>query len=523
MSIRGVRGISLGWVALASAVASVSPAPAQDLAGTYWQDVVGQRGLKPEWHPQRLGKMMAWATAESLYVQPVDLACPLAMCSECHAGFSKPQASKLPFAAPGGKPMPFAIVKSEGGSEHGPAAGKATVVFTHSWQLWKATASWSPNGAAAPDWISHDFPIADAGDISLILPASDFDGSADSAAIVFREGGSGMRITWDAEGIRMSPFATPSVAFTARGGRYLGTAKGAIYRFTEFPAMEKVAQLSQYRIRALDSTGALDAAGGFLFSRNGAWTASTSPVPQTTLAWKIRWTQEGLGARLWTGDRNPTAFKLPETPTAILSVTPSRWMSNVNGVPVRISGDEPMDFKVVAQDKDGGFDAPIVRRRRGQEVTIFTSVFKAGIPGFGFQGSTRVDGCAATGACLGGGAPTISGRLTADSLIVNLPAIAGSLNLMCPNLPYMAGVRDTVVRIAMDFRFGDRIEIILGMDTLALSGDQPMGIVDRAAWWLHGAGAELRKDFDAAGRKLSIRPGAAGVKGRDVPTPRFKR
>lgn len=527
VSKRGVRGKSLGWAALAAGLAWAGPSQAQgqDLVGTYWQDLIGQRGLAPEWHPQRLGKMMAWATAESLYVQPVDIACPLALCSECHAGFAKPLAWRLPFAVPNSAPFPFAIVRSEGGSEHNAEPGMVTVVFARpNGALHKATASWSPGGAAPLEWKSGTLPeVPSAGIPALVLPASGFDGSGDSAALVLGTKGLGLRVTWDGSGIKAVDLGLPVDDYTARGGRYLGTAHGGIYRFTEYPKLEKVAQPLHTRIRALDSTGALGSDGDFLFVRNGAWTASPTPVPASTLAWKIRWTQDGLAARLWTGARNPIAFKLPETPTAIRSITPSHWMGSVNGAPVYFFGTQPMDFTVVAEDKDGGFAAPIVRRRRGSEITTFTSVFQAGIPGFGFQGQTRVDGCAATGACLSGGAPAITGRLTSDSLEMKLPAIAGSLNLMCPNLPYMAGVRDTVVHIALEIRHDDRVEIILGKDTLAILGNHPIGIVDRAAWWLHGAGAEMRSRFDAAGRRSSPRAGAGGVKGRAPTTPRFPR
>lgn len=511
---------------MAAGLAWASPSQAQDLVGTYWQDLVGQRGLDPEWHPQRLGKMMAWATAESLFVQPIDMVCPLALCSQCGAGGSKPQGFKLPFVASGGKPLPFAIVKSEGGSEYKPEPGNVTVIFAHTnGTLWKTTAAWDANGVPAPVWKTGNLALGTGGAPALVLPAADFDGSKDSAALVLGTKGLGLRLTWDANGPKTTDLGLPVDDYSARGGRYLGTAHGGIYRFTEFPALEKVAQPQHTSIRALDSVGALGTGGDFLFVRNGKWFAANSRTSVSARAWKIRWTQNGLAARVWAGgSQAPSDFKLPEAQTAIRSTTPAEWKGHANAAPIFFNGGPPVDFKIVAEDQDGGFAAPVIRRIRGKDTTVLLQGFTAGIPGFGFnQASRPTDGCAGNGSCLRGDAPAIDGRLTADSIVMTVPAITGHLNLMCPNIPYSERVRDTVVRVAADFRQGDRVELILGKDSLDIVRDIPNGLVARAAWWLYDAGAELRSGFDAAGRKLASRAGASGVKGRAIPTPRFTR
>ena len=462
-----------GALALGATLAGAQT-PDETFAAEYWQRFVAVRKLDPASHPQKLGALTAWNSADSVYLLPFDFVCPVNLCSECQSSGAKPHAVALPFHL-NGDPVPFSLVRVEGAKVYLPGPVRARAIFALAdGRLFGLEASWNGNGAITAAWKEGRLGSASTGSVPYVaFPAQDFSAKTDSAALVLGSLGLGVKVEWTQAGFSQTDLRLPFANYSARGGRYVGAMNGAIYRFDPYPTLVLKNEPTGSRVLALDSTAALFDNHDFGYQAADSWHVA----PQKTAAaraFAVEWDAQGLKAKVWGNGDLPQTLRLPDAPGHLYLLADDVLLP-VNGVPFHV----PIPTVVVrvqAMDQEGNADAPVIRRVRGNDTLVVSPEFRKTVPGWGpVADGKRGPGCAADGVCLEGQSESFKMDLGSTMARISVPVLRGTMDKICPNQPYFYAKRDSVV-MNIDIRFGDELQIAFGGDLFRAMFDSKMGI-----------------------------------------------
>ncbi len=493
--------------ALLCAVAVVAQTGDEKFVGEYWQRFVAGRKIDPEQHPQHLGALTAWNTEDSLYLLPFDFVCPTSLCSECQSGRFAPHAFRLPFRT--GTTVPFALVREQGASVYQPTQVKARVVFAlPDGRLYGLTATWNGAYPASAAWVEGSLGgVPNGGKIpQVVAPAQDFSPKTDSAALVFGSAGLGRRVEWtQKDGFTWTDLGLPIADYCARGGRYLGTGNGTIYRFDGFPNLTEVSPTFNSAVMAMDSTAALLRDHSLLYYEDSQWRKAAQKAELTARAWVLDWDGQGLRAKVWSDAAQPAILRLSDDPTRLYRLVSFDELFPLDSDVVSVYPDGGI-VTLFAQDADQDFDPLIVRRIRGKDTLVLSGDFRKTVPGWGpVLGNARGPGCAADGICLGGSPAEMFLALRSDSAILTLPVLKGIMDKMCPNQPYFSTTVDTAYTLRMDFRMRDEVQVGIGRDVYRVSYASTGILVRRPLSPASmGAGTLRRVDGRAAGAAAAL-------------------